>query len=621
MPNLVLHEASRQSGDLVVRPDEGIRLRAAQRTNLSELDPRELGGNARDALAFRLLQRDWTLVLGVERLEPWITGQVLHATTLREGQTRTSLAALLKVENAAIRDLRVRIPGLGEEEVRTLRASGPAVGDLVRVAPDSDEWDIRFQRRVIGEARVHLEYERRGEREGGAESLVPVGFPSVRQPVYFFAVRPAGRLELSRGALPAGWQETEWTAVPSPLREAGGDRSAPTLTLRASSPQEPAVVEAKRHSLAEALKLRVAGGRVTTLLSPSGDELTSVDLSVEVLQRGSLTVGLPKGGELFHLFVNGESVHFVREGDAWRFFILAGADERRAEVRFAYVVPASVSGAKPGRVDLASPSLDVPMENLVWDVILPPGMELTHDDGDLEPREREALGLFDRKRYLAASQSVREDQGRRATELLDQANALIQSGDQTRARQALSSVANGFSIDAASNEDARIQLENLRTQQAVVGLNTRRQRLVLDHESGGGDAVVNDQLKQGAAANRVLNEGDLNFRPEELPQLLQGNSSDENASLQRIAGKIVRQQEGAEALARPMGLVLPSEGMVYRFERSLSVAENAPLDLEIGFAPHDRLGWWRLAMGVVLLFAVTLLLASRVAGAESRRRA
>jgi len=615
MPNLTLKEASRQSGELVVRPAEGIRLRTAERTNLSEVDPREIGGDAKDALAYRLLQKDWTLTLGVEKLDPWITGQILHAVTLREGQTRTALTALLKIENAAIRDLRVRIPGLGEEEAKTLRASGPGVGDLVRVAPDSDEWDIRFQRRLIGEARVSLEYERRGEREGGTEALTPVGFPAVRQPAYFYAVRSAGRLELSTGSLPAGWQNTEWSAVPSPLREAAGDRSAPAITLRAATPQEPAVIEAKRHSLAEALKLRVSGGQVTTLLSPAGDELTSVDLTVEVVQRGSLTVGLPKGGELFHLFVNGESVHFVREGDAWQFFILPGTDDRTAEVRFAYVVPAAVSGAKPGRVDLASPSLGVPMENLVWDVILPPGMELTHEEGDLEPRATEQRGLFDRTRYLSESQAQRADQNRRATALLDQANVLIQSGDNSGASKALSSVANGFAIDQASNEDARVQLENLRTQQAVVGLNTRRQRLVLDHESGGGDSVVNDQLKQGAAVNRVLNEGDLNYRPEELPQLLQGNSSDENASLQRIAGKIVRQQQGTESLARPMGLVLPSEGLVYRFERPLQVAENAPLNLELGFAPQARLAWWRLAIAVVLLGVTVIFLSSRLSRA------
>ena len=45
----------------------------------------------------------------------------------------------------------------------------------------------------------------------------------------------------------------------------------------------------------------------------------------------------------------------------------------------------------------------------------------------------------------------------------------------------LNSVANQYALDAASNEDASVQLENLQTQQAIVGLNTRRQRLYLDN--------------------------------------------------------------------------------------------------------------------------------------------
>lgn len=613
VPNIQLKEASRQTGQLVVRPAEGIRLRTAERTNLSEADPRELGGDARDALAYRLLQRDWSLSLGVEKLDPWITGQVLHTTTLREGQTRTSLVALLKIENAAIRELRVHLPGLGEAETRTLRASGPSVGDLVRVAPDSDAWDIRLQRRLIGEARIQLEYESRGERADGKESLVPVIFPEVKQPTYFCAVRSAGRLELATGDLPDGWQNSEWSALPAALREASGDRSTPALTLRANAPEAAAVIEAKRHSLAKALKLRVTEGRLTTLLSTAGDELTSVDLSLDVVQRGSLQVGLPPGGELFHLFVNGENVHFVREGDAWRFFIVPGADGRRADVRFAYIVPSAKPTARPGRVNLVSPSLAVPMENLLWEVSLPPGMELDSDSGDLELVELISRSPFDQTRYSEAARVLREEQNQRATALLDQANSLIQSGDNNLARQALSSVANGFASDAASNEDARVQLENLRTQQAVVGLNTRRQRLVLDQQGTGAESVISDQLRQGAAANRVLTEGDLNYRPEEISQLLQGNNDDENAGLTRIAGKIVRQQEGEEPLARPMGLVLPSEGQVYRFQRALQVAESAPLELNLGIAPLDRLVTWRVFLGLGLIGGLALFFSSRLA--------
>ncbi len=44
-----------------------------------------------------------------------------------------------------------------------------------------------------------------------------------------------------------------------------------------------------RHSLADALKLRVASGKLTTILSPTGDQLTAVDVNMEVIQRSSLS--------------------------------------------------------------------------------------------------------------------------------------------------------------------------------------------------------------------------------------------------------------------------------------------------------------------------------------------
>ena len=130
-------------------------------------------------------------------------------------------------------------------------------------------------------------------------------------------------------------QQADWNTVPQALRDAG-DRNAPALAYRAVSPREPLGIQAQRHSLADALKLRVANGTLTTVLSPTGDQLTAVDLSMEVIQRSSLSIGLPKGGELFSIFVNGESVNSISlggDGNGWQFYILPGIDDRTAKVR------------------------------------------------------------------------------------------------------------------------------------------------------------------------------------------------------------------------------------------------------------------------------------------------
>ncbi|NNE94188.1 MAG: hypothetical protein HKN23_21275, partial [Verrucomicrobiales bacterium] len=598
VPRFEINEATRQTGDLVIQPDAGLQLEAISRQNASEVDPRALGGNNRGALAFRLNRKDWTLTLGIEKLDPWVTGQVLHEVTLREGQTRTAIIGNFRVQNASIRSLQVQLPVSEEDEIKTLRASGKSVADLVRTAADSDTWEIQFKRRVIGDVQFRIEYERRGERADNIEALTPAVFPGVR-PTYHFGVRAGGRLEIEAAELPAGWQATDWTTISQKLREAG-NRTAPMLTLRVVAPENSLNLKVQRHSLADALKLGVDQGIFVSILSPLGDQLTAVELRMNVIQRSSLTVGLPPGGDLFSIFVNGESVRTVRQGDDWQFNILPGADDRTANVQFVYSVP----GSRLKSMDIVSPQLNVPLENIRWQVVAPRGYELTSEDGNLQliKHDIRPLSPFGHDQYVNEVQGRRAAKEKQASQLLDYANQLLQAGEQGKARWALNSVANQYALDAASNEDARVQLENLQTQQAMVGVNTRRQRLYLDHSSVGEGAVPqNDQLKQGAAANPVLQEGELNFRPQELSQLLQGNTSDDNAVLQKIAAQLVRHQRSTEPAPQAINLTLPREGTVYNFVRPVQVAENAPLQLELKFSRESRVEWWRAVLGMLLL--------------------
>lgn len=605
IPRFELREANRQTGELIVQPTTGIRLRTLSRQNVSEVDPRTLGGKDQGALAFRLLQKDWTLDLGIEKLDPWITGEILQEVTLREGQTRTALFGNFRVENASIQDLLIRLPITDEEVIRTLRATGDAVSDLIKVPGEVDLWRIQFKRRMIGRIDLRIEYEFRGDRENDQENLVPASLPDARQLASFFAVRAGGRLEIESGELPRGWQAADWNTVPQSLREAG-NRTAPVLSLRTISPDEPLPIQVDRHSLAEALKLRVARGQLTSVLSPLGDQLTSVSLTMEVVQRSSLTVGLPPGGNLFSIFVNGESVHSVRQGDSWQFYILPGADDKTAEVRFVY----SIEGEKLRNLALLSPELSVPLENIEWNVVAPKGFSLTDRSGNLELKQEVLWSQFDKSSYLSKAKVEREEQAQKAATLLKQANDFLQQGDQSKARWAFNSVANQYALDAASNEDARVQLENLKKQQAVVGLNTRRQRLFLDNPSEVPPNQQDAQIESGISQNRVLQEGDLNYRPQEVSQLLQGNTSEDNAALTRIAGRLVDHQRSTLPAPQAITITLPEEGTVYTFQRTVQVSENAPLSLDLTFSPSFRLATGSAVVVILLLLGLAYLLST-----------
>lgn len=622
IPRFELNEAARQTGELVVRPTTGVRLRTVTRQNISEIDPRSMGGKGKDALAFRLLQRDWNLVLGIEKLDPWVTGQVLQDVMLREGQTRSTLFAQFNVQNASIRKLQVMLPLTDEDEIKTLRASGNAVSDFVRIAADSNVWEVRFKRRLVGRTQFQIEYERRGDREDEAEILRPAAFPQVKQLSYHFSVRTGGRLEVEPEPLSRSWQRADWSTVPKVLRESG-IRSAPALSLKfiarsgtlpgpLANPLTNATpntlkIIARRHSLADALKLRVAKGSLMTVLSQTGNQLTAVDLTMDVIQRSSLVVGLPAGGNLFSIFVNGESVHSIRQGgdaNAWQFYILPGMDDRTAKVRFVYSVP----GDRVSSLHLTSPQLNVPLENIQWSVVAPKGFELVDDDGNLELLRRSNQKDYNRSSYLSAVRGKRKVQAQQATQLLEQASQLLQAGEQTKARWALKSVANQYALDAASNEDARVQLENLQTQQAIVGLNTRRQRLYLDNRTDDMTMAENMQLSQAAADNPILQQDKLNFRPQEFSQLLRGNTAEDNAVLQKIAGRLVQHQRTTEPAPQAIIISLPEEGTVYTFGRTVQVAENSALDLDLEFASVLRTPLWRALLVLILLalFATTI---------------
>jgi hypothetical protein len=587
VPRLVLREATRQEGELLLVPERGLRLREAARTNVTPLDPRTVGNTQPGTLAFRLLQADWTLAVGIEALEPWVTVQALEGVTLREGQTLTRLSLRYKVENAPVKQVRLRLPGLGDDQVRTVHATGPAVSDLVKVQGEADLWELHFQRGMVGETDVLVEYQGQAAPAPGVAPIPTPGFVGVPSSVLFVAVRGSGRLELDAAAPPRGWQRADWSAVPSFLQDRA-DRSVPALCFRVAEPEGPLAVTLSRHEVADALKLRVTKAGLATVFAPEGSSLTTVELAVDVVEPSTLKVTLPAGAKLFNTLVNGEGVALVFEGGAYLFHVGANTgSDHAATVRFAYTVTAAAGGP----VVLRGPRLaNVPLENVSWQVVLPAGYELASHTGELRLEQEQAAGPFGLRDYEALVAGKKAADARTATALLQQASTYLQNGQQQQAGEALARVSNANALDAASNEDARVQLRVLRTEQAVLGLNTRRQRVYLDNNGDG--TVRNAQLEQAANLNPMM-KGQTNYDPSQQDQLLMGNTAEENSALRGIAGRLVDQQLAAEPAPEALDVTLPERGQVLTFTRSLQVDGNTPLELTlaVGEARPTNPGW------------------------------
>lgn len=594
VPRVSLRGATRQTGTLTIVPDRGFQVRAVlPREKVSTLDTRESVGIRPNALAFRLLQADWALALAITKLEPWVTAQILHEETLREGQTLSRVRIAYKIENAAMKTLRVRIPGLDAAAAATVRASGPAVADFVPVADEANNlWEIRFQRGITGSTIVDVEFQRQTPIEAPVliTPLVPI---EVRQSSYYVAIRAGGRWEIASRTNPRGWQRSEWAVVPEILRE---NTPAPAEVYRVAEPEGPLALTLKRNEVKGALKLRVERGTLTTLISPKGNALTAVDLDVRVVEKGTLTLRLPAGvNKPFSVIVNDEGVPLVKDGDAWKFHVYPAPEgDRPASVRFVYAMPTQ-------GLTLEGPRLDVPLENLTWRVILPRGWHLVDSEGDFELTRQQSLKRIEDYDSFVTRQRAAGKKD--AVALLDQANEWLRKGEQEKAGQALSKAARNGLLDEASNEDARVQLGNLKAQQATLALNTRRQRMYLDNKSE--VALSNAQLERAAQENPLL-QGNLNYDPKQYDRLLEGNSVDENTAMKAMGERLATQLVTDPAPAA-LDVTLAQTGTVLDFKRSVQVDTNNAMKLKLEIAPDHRSGWlYALVLCVLGAMIVTM---------------
>ena len=609
VPKVELRESTRQSGQLLVVPGRGIQLKVDQRQDLSALDPRSIGGNEPGSLAFRLLQKSWTLSLAVDQLESSLAALVLHDVELREGYTRSRIDLRLTIEHASIRNLGIELPGLSNDDVNTVRASGGEVRDIVQL--DGGSWQIRFKRRVIGSTSIRIEYEQNGD----ASLLRTCKIPSLRQQESYLALRPGVRLELVVEQSKE-WIPIDWVSLPKSLLQL--DRSgAPDKFFRTTQVGGGVKVSLKRHSVMSGSKIRVTSGHLLTVVSPSGELMNQADLELETLQRGSLSVTLPADSRLFGVFVNEESALVVKDGDSYRFHITGDAGGRNAKLRVTYATTAKADSLR--NLNLTALKIGEPLENVTWVVAVPEGYRLAGSDGDLDLSERGDNSRTTRKEYLSLV-ALRETK-KKASALgrLGKVSSYLKAGDQGNATATLGQVYNGLALDAATNEDAGIKLEKLMTEQAEVALNTRRQKLYFDNKAQVRQNDETAQIEVAANANPVFT-GNLNWGKDDYANVKVGNSAEVNRVLSTIATKWVRHQRGTEPVTQMLDPVIPISGVSVEFTREIQVSGDEALSLQLEIAgEQEKPSFEKRAMLIALI--LLCILAGIVATSRSAKKA
>ena len=170
-------------------------------------------------------------------------------------------------------------------------------------------------------------------------------------------------------------------------------------------------------------------------------------------------------------------------------------------------------------------------------------------------------------------------------------NSALAGGDPQQARRAFQSAYGLSTHDNAFNEDARVQLHNLKLQQALVGLNVRQAT------SAGDTAVLGGRFRDLRGAK------ELNYSQQDAKQIIDRNSADDNAATMRLAEKLIQQQDAAVSSATAIRANIPEQGRVLTFKRSVAVDREADLRLAL------KVNAAKAASGGVraLILAVTLI--------------
>jgi hypothetical protein len=606
VPRLLLREASKQRGQLVIVPEQGLRLQVASRDGLTQLDPQRAGIRQKGVLAFRLLQDQWSLALDMEQVDAWVQVESLQHVVVGEAQIKATANLQYKIENTGLKALRVWLPTNAE----SVQFRGDQVADFVKRAGTEtnglQEWEVKLHRKVIGNYLLQVTFQQITSEQSRELVLRGIEASGVNLQRGFVTVESAGRLQIELSAVPTSLQPSEWQTVPKALRQ-DLQAAAANFTFRLVEPAFRLPIKVQRHEAAKLLPARVNHITLKSVVSDDGMMLTHVRLDMVPGDKRLLNLTLPAKARFWFAFVNQNGVAPWLEADK----ILIPLEQQSKPdqaiaVELFYSSPAGNARSRELDLKLLGPKFDLPLEDITWQVFLNDKWNVKHWDGTLqllEARESGYSGSINLSSYLQSEALIRTEKTKEAEQQLQLGNSLLAKGAPDEARRAFQNAYGLSQHDNAFNEDARVQLHNLKMQQALVGLNVRQNRIANGEQTSIAAKVRDLRARRNAA-----------YTQDEAKQLFDQTPAEENAALMRLAERMVKQQDAALPAPAAIRATIPEQGRVLTFKRAVQVDKWADMRVEVEakVARSASLGArFALLLGVGALVALAMFVGRR----------
>jgi hypothetical protein len=609
VPQLVLREAAKQSGSLLLAPEQGMRLQAGAREGLTQLDPQKSGIRQKGVLAFRILQTPWSLALDIEQVEPWIQVTSLQHATVNEAQVKVVANLQYQIENTGLKAFHVFIPTNAE----SVKFQGDQVSDFLPVAGvvtnGLQQWEIKLHRRVIGAYLLQVTYQTLMPEQARETVLRGVQAADVNLQRGFVTVQSAGRLQLHVDTTPEALQATEWQSIPRALQQ-DLQTVAANFAYRLVEPGFQLPLKIERHEAARLLPARVNNITFTSVISDAGVMLTRVRLEMLPGDKRLLNLTLPKGGQFWFAFVNQNGVWPWRELD--KILIPLEQQSRGGNkvipVELFYTCTVGAAGSRSLDLELLAPKFDLPLENLTWRVSLSDKWQLKHWSGSLQLQQEEIVSqstVVDLQTYLQNEAGQQRERTKEAEDLLAAGNTALAQGDPQQARRSFQAAYGLSTHDAAFNEDARVQLHNIKLQQALIGLNVRQA------------AATGEPGALGGKFRDLRGRKEVNYTQQDAKDIIDRNNADENAAFMRLAERLIQQQDAAVSSPAAIRANIPEQGRVLTFKRAVVVdalidkPEGLRIDLNLNAVRAASWGIRLLILAGTLLVLVIFASAAR----------
>ena len=594
VPQFHLREATRQRGTLTIVPEQGLRLQPAVQQGVTQLDPEKSGLKQRGVLAFQILQAAWHLEVDIEQVDPWIQVNSLQHAAIVEPLVRTTVNLQYQIENGGLKTFRIWLP-IEAEGVRFrgehLADFGPLAGTLTN---GLQAWEIKLRRRVLGSYLLQGRYQTALPEGSARITLRGVRAGDATSQRAFLTIEAAGRLQVRPDPLPPALQATEWQNIPR-LLQRDLQSVAAHLAYRSLEPSFDFGLVLDHYPAAKLLSGRIKAATFHSAISDNGASLTQVRLEMLPSDKGMLALTLPSGAQFWFAEVGQSGV--TPWGLQNQILIPLNTSPHPDEtvvVEFFYSSPPSLSSPSTLNVELRAPKFDLPLENVAWKVQLNEKWSVRRPRGSLELADHHLFTKAARgiDAYLAQEAALRRAKTQEAEQLLSLGNLARSQGQSERARAAFQTAYRLSHGSEAFNEDARVQLSNLKIEQTLLALNA-------------GQKIAGD------FAGRILDpRGHPSVDPAPRRNLgIDSNSDLDQTAMEALAHRLIAQQEATVYLPATLQMSLPEPEQMLTFRRAVVVEPRDDLHLAFTATDGNRASLWGRAAVLLVVFAILSVLA------------